>query len=252
MFYYWHIEKIMQNFLEENNLSDLDLNIKRGVMSNYVRGAMVYRHGTKTILYNGDRIEQLYRKHPYMTSDEFILLAFIHELGHYFHWHSEENELEELIVKEKEAGKRLNEVRYILEKGAWDYGKRYVPHGLEVKFDMMNEANLLQYKDKERYQKMLLDRQIEYYLSLPIEKTMSITKSSLNKIIKWNREYSVKTKKTEVVEELLSNLKSDQDQLFEQYSNEMIITVLKDKGEIRIVNQSRFYEESPVCYQLKA
>lgn len=250
-FHYWNIEKIINDFIEEYHLKNLGFEIKWAIGQNYIRkGIMAYRDSTKTIYFNPDRINQAYRNYPFFTPKEFIILAFIHELGHHIHWVKERDYLLTLIEQEKEANKRIKEVRYLFEKGAWNYGNEYVPTDLKSKFDLLNEINLQLYVEENEKNGISLTKQLEYLTSLETVKSIPLTKASLNKIIKWKKNGAIDKRKNEVIEEILDKINSDTSKFIERFYNDLIIHVIKDDEELRIVIQDMFDYKVKTVYKL--
>ncbi|MGM0836065.1 MAG: hypothetical protein ACQEV7_07900 [Bacillota bacterium] len=250
-FHYWSIERIIKEFISENNIKQ-DFEVKWAIGENYTRsGIMAYRPKTKTILFNPDRINTHYLLHPFFTPKEFIILTFLHELGHHLHWESEEKEeLIMLVEKEREAKKKLKEVRYVFEKAAWDYGKKYVPVEMIEKFDLLNQINLERYIEKDEISELSINKQLEFYKSLNVEKEYKLTKGNLNKIIKWKKNWTVEKKKSEVVEEMINSLKGESDKLVERYYNDLIFHVIKLGEDMRVVIQSMSEFDKIVAYKL--
>lgn len=236
-FHYWNIEKIIGQFINENNLNTLGFEVKWAVGKNYIaRGIMAYRADEKTIFFNPDRINQLYRKFPFFTPTEFILLTFIHEIGHHMHWCKEKEQLEKLKQQERDEKRRIPEHRYIFEMGAWEYGKQFVPAGLEEKFDLLNEINMETYVEEKKC--LSLKKQLEYYTSLTPEKELKLSKGNIGKVFSWKKSGSVDQKKADVIEDMLNKLNDEK--VIKSYINDSIITVVKNNDEIRLIVQSLY------------
>lgn len=137
MLYFWDIEQIIKNTLNELKL---DINVE---ISNKLNVPMSYNVSTNTVKFNYLKVNGYNAQINFKIkeSDEnCIKIILYHELGYYLDFKKNKRDLRILLYGEdKEKEQLMAEI----EKNAWDYGRTLVPENLVESYDQVRELDKL-------------------------------------------------------------------------------------------------------------
>lgn len=256
MYYEKKIHDIINNFLKDSQLQLDDLIIRKRIRYGKesdgfaLGGVMSFNGQTNTILYDVDRLSSYQRKMPFIEVHDLVKLIFIHELGHYFHWRNEKDEV--LSLREKNKGSKNKKWKYSIELAAWEYGKEYVPENLKQEYDFINKVNLAFYDEVTNGEELLSKKRQAYYMELPVDKALSISKSGLAKVIKWPNSFARNIDKSELLQDIGTFLNSAVQSGMKEYQNDLSYVVVKDGNRTRLIVRSPYnFFEIVGCFELK-
>lgn len=245
MYYEHKVNQVVNDFIEKNQLTNEDFifrkRIKYGKDADKGRSSVMnFNSLTNTIVYDIDRLNHNKKRMPHISPDLYLILVFIHELGHYFHNKEEHKSISQLRTENK--GNKSIKWKHPLELAAWEYGSRFVPKEHKEDYDFINQANMLLYEDTGSSKQFLEEKQVNYYLNLPIQKSVPITKSALSKVISWPNSFARSCSKTELIQNIEEILNSEESVKLEDYYNaQNYLLVKSDLGNRLIVRDSYDY-----------
>ncbi|MFD1021079.1 hypothetical protein [Thalassobacillus hwangdonensis] len=133
MLYIWHIEKIIQQTLEENELS---INFES---KNDLPAPMSYNVSTNTIRFNYIEVNGYLNKiRLNETAENMIKIMLYHEIGYYLTFKKHKHDLRTLMYGEDEE---VAQLKHEIETNAWNYGRMLVPEELRESFDQVRELD---------------------------------------------------------------------------------------------------------------
>jgi hypothetical protein len=135
MLYFWDIEQIIKNTLNELNL---DINVE---ISNKLNVPMSYNVSTNTIKFNYLKVNGYNAQINFKikeTDENFVKIILFHELGYYLDFKKNKRDLRVLLYGEdKEKELLMAEI----EVNAWDYGRTLVHEHLVESYDQVRELD---------------------------------------------------------------------------------------------------------------
>lgn len=255
MYYENKVNQVVNAFIEKNNLTNEGFifrqKIKYGKEADKGRGVMTYNSLTNTIVYDIDRLNHHKKRMPHIPPEVYLILVFIHELGHYFHNKEDHEAIKQLSNENK--GNRSIKWKRPLEIAAWEYGSRFVPEEYKEDYDFINRANMLLYEDEGSCKQLLDVKQVNYFLSLPTQKTVPVTKSALSKVISWPNSFARSCSKKELLQSIEEILNSEESMKMEEYENSHNYLLIKSElGNRLIVRDSYDYYNVVSSIELSA
>ncbi|TDL30593.1 hypothetical protein E2R51_17495 [Jeotgalibacillus sp. S-D1] len=135
MMYFWEIEKIIKETLQELKLS-LSYEI-----DNQLKAPMSFNISTNTIKFNYIQINQYKGKMNVRlkeTNENFVKLMLYREIGYYLDFKKNKHDLRTLMYGGEEEKKQLMK---LIEKNAWVFGRTLVPEELLGSYDKLYELD---------------------------------------------------------------------------------------------------------------
>lgn len=129
MLYIWDIEEIITNTLDE---LQLDINYE---INNKLPAPMSYNVSTNTIKFNYLKINGYIANINFKikeTDEDCVRLILYHQLGYYFDFKKNKNDLRTILYGgDEEKEQLLAEI----ERNSWEYGRTVVPERLLNSYD---------------------------------------------------------------------------------------------------------------------
>lgn len=133
MLYIRHIEKIINDTLEEHNL---DINYE---INNKLNVPMSYNVSTNTIKFNYLQVNGYLNKIRIKESDEnFVKIILYHVIGYYLDFKKNKHDLRTLMYGEDWE---IEKLKTEIERNAWEYGRTLVPEHLLQSYDQVRELD---------------------------------------------------------------------------------------------------------------
>jgi hypothetical protein len=133
MLYIWNIEKIIQETLSRHNL---EINYEA---NNQLTVPMSYNVSHNTIRFNYLKINGYIAKLNIKEKDENLVRIILYRiLGYYLDFKKNKHDTRTLMYGED---REIAELKALMEKNAWDYGRTLVPEELVGAYDRMYELD---------------------------------------------------------------------------------------------------------------
>ncbi|QAS52215.1 hypothetical protein [Halobacillus litoralis] len=133
MLYIWHIEKIIKNIMQEHNLN---INYEA---NNNLPTPMSFNISTNTLNFNYLQVNGYMSKIKINESaDDFVKIIVCHEIGYYLTFKKHKHDLKTLMYGEDEE---IAELKAVIERNAWNYGRGLVPDNLVDSYDKVRELD---------------------------------------------------------------------------------------------------------------
>jgi hypothetical protein len=133
MLYIWNIEKIIQETLSRHNL---EINYEA---NNQLTVPMSYNVSHNTIRFNYLKINGYIAKLNIKEKDENLVRIILYRiLGYYLDFKKNKHDTRILMYGED---REIAELKALMEKNAWVYGRTLVPEELVGAYDRMHELD---------------------------------------------------------------------------------------------------------------
>ncbi|PEC50932.1 hypothetical protein COJ46_01275 [Bacillus sp. AFS077874] len=133
MIYTWNIEKIIKDTLDKHNL-----NINYEFYNN-LTVPMSYNVSTNTIKFNYLQVNGYISNIRIKETDEnFVKIILYHVIGYYLDFKKNKHDLRILKYGDDEE---IEELKYIIEANAWDYGRTLISEELLQSYDKVRELD---------------------------------------------------------------------------------------------------------------
>jgi hypothetical protein len=133
MLYIWNIEKIIQETLSRHNL---EINYEA---NNQLTVPMSYNVSHNTIRFNYLKINGYIAKLNIKEKDENLVRIILYRiLGYYLDFKKNKHDTRILMYGED---REIAELKALMERNAWDYGRTLVPEELVGAYDRMHELD---------------------------------------------------------------------------------------------------------------
>jgi hypothetical protein len=133
MLYIWNIEKIIQETLSRHNL---EINYEA---NNQLTVPMSYNVSHNTIRFNYLKINGYIAKLNIKEKAENLVRIILYRiLGYYLDFKKNKHDTRILMYGED---REIAELKALMEKNAWDYGRTLVPEELVGPYDRMRELD---------------------------------------------------------------------------------------------------------------
>ncbi|PET78076.1 hypothetical protein CN514_00340 [Bacillus sp. AFS001701] len=133
MIYTWNIEKFIKDTLDKHNL-----NINYEFYNN-LTVPMSYNVSTNTIKFNYLQVNGYISNIRIKETDEnFVKIILYHVIGYYLDFKKNKHDLRILKYGDDEE---IEELKYIIEANAWDYGRTLISEELLHSYDKVRELD---------------------------------------------------------------------------------------------------------------
>ncbi|NQD66857.1 hypothetical protein HP456_13140 [Bacillus haikouensis] len=133
MLYIWNIEKIIQQTLSWHNL---DINYES---NNQLTVPMSYNVSHNTIRFNYLKVNGYIAKMNIKESEESIVKIILYRvLGYYMDFKKNKHDTRILMYGED---KEIEELKALIERNAWEFGRTLVPEELQKAYDKVRELD---------------------------------------------------------------------------------------------------------------
>jgi len=251
MFYDWVVKPQINKFLEEAGLTHLQPIIRKHKLQERFRDAPVnYIRKSNEITYNLDQLKSHHLYYPYLTQEEFLILSLLQQIGHHLHWEAAEEYLTVRHQELNEYPEKRFEIAHEVFSESFKYGLKHVPNNLKGFYEILNEIHLATYDETKNAERVKLEYLARYYRSIEPKEMIKPTITSLNKYLRWSKASWAEEQKSEILKKVLERLYNDEKFDVKHYLNDLMIILLKDKDDIRIIQHSHYNLEEPAISYL--
>ncbi|PGK52070.1 hypothetical protein CN918_30225 [Priestia megaterium] len=251
MFADWEVRPQIERFLESVGLSHLGpLVRKRKLGEPFVYLPVYYRRKKKEITYCLDQLKSYHFYYPYLTKQEFINLCLLQQIGIHLYWEDQEDYLSKCLEEVKKHPKDSNSIRHEVMSKAFAYALPYVPAHLLEPYGMLNEIHLAKFDDALDAERIKLEYLSAHYRSIVPKNTILPTRTSLNKHLRWSKAAWAEEKKADILQKVLTRIFDEDEFVVQYYKNNLMIILLKDKHDIRIIQHSHYNLDEPATSYL--